>query len=329
MSVRSTSPWMRHETDEEVGHVLVGAPVVDVGDREAEALVLHVGLHPLVLLEQAREALLPRVAAHAVEHHVVEMRLGRRWVHHDLAGHEAHIVGAARRVEAADDRHEHRRTIVGLADDRPEDLLGCAGACLGEQQVALRHTRLGGHALLQPSAADVDELRKEPRPLDAGERGEELLALHERPGERERDSLGAGVADVFEVDLLALADDAATLDPQGHGALVEVQARLIVEVGVQRLVGQLDAVAVELGEADRQIPSIRQRTHLDRRARVARRGDLPVARDEGERHAVHLGVLRLEASALVRRRSCAGAGHVRRPARTAAGCGRVGCRGCG
>ncbi len=44
--VRSMSSSSRDEPDEEVGHVLVAAPRVHVGDREAEVVVLHVRTPP-------------------------------------------------------------------------------------------------------------------------------------------------------------------------------------------------------------------------------------------------------------------------------------------
>ncbi len=74
----------------------MGPALVDVGDREAEALVLDVCLHALVLLEKLRQAFLPGVAADPVEHYVVEVRLVRRRIHDDLAGHEVYVVGAPR-----------------------------------------------------------------------------------------------------------------------------------------------------------------------------------------------------------------------------------------
>ena len=113
-------------------------------------------------------------------------------------------------------------------------------------------------------------------------------------GDGERDALGAGVADVVEVHLGCRADHSLVLDPQGDRGVVEVHAGVLVEVGVERLVGQLDAVAVELGEADGQVPALGQCPHLDRRPGVCGLGDLPVAGDERERHAVDLGVLGLE-----------------------------------
>ena len=151
-----------------------------------------------------------------------------------------------------------------------------------------------GDALVKPLPGDVDELREQPGPLRAAECGEELLPLDQGLGDRERDALGACVADVVEVYLGCGADHSLVLDPEGHRGLVEVHARVFVEVGVEGLVGQLYAVAVQLGEVDGQVPPFGQCPHFHRGAGVAWLGDLPVAGDERERHAVHLGVLGLE-----------------------------------
>ena len=73
-----------------------------------------------------------------------------------------------------------------------------------------------------------------------------------------------------------------------------MHAGVFVEVGVEGLVGQFDPVAVQLREADRQVPAFGQRPHFHRGAGVSGLGDLPVAGDEREWHAVDLGVLGLE-----------------------------------
>ena len=158
----------------------------------------------------------------------------------------------------------------------------------------LRDPRFCGDALVKPLPGDVDELREQPGPLRAAECGEELLPLDQGLGDGESDALGACVADVVEVYLGCGADHSLVLHPQGHGGLVEVHARVFVEVGVERFVGQFDAVAVQLGEADGQVPSFGQCPHFHRGAGFAGLGDLPIAGDERERYAVHLGVLGLE-----------------------------------
>lgn len=103
-------------------------------------------------------------------------------------------------------------------------------------------------AFVEPSPGDRDELGEQPGPLRAAEGGEELLPLDERLGDSERDALRARVADVFEVHLGSGADHALVPDPEGHGGLVEVQAGVFVEVGVERLVRRLDPVTVQLRE---------------------------------------------------------------------------------
>ena len=61
MSVRSTSsPSGFLQPDQEVRDVGVAAALVDVGDREAEVVVLDVGLDVLVELELGRQELSPR-----------------------------------------------------------------------------------------------------------------------------------------------------------------------------------------------------------------------------------------------------------------------------
>ena len=73
--------------------------------------------------------------------------------------------------------------------------------------------------------------------------------------------------------------------------------RVVVEVGVELLVGQLEAVAVELGNVIAQVAPLGQRSHLDRGPGFGGGfGDRPVAGDERERDAVDLGVLGLEAA---------------------------------
>ena len=145
------------------------------------------------------------------------------------------------------------------AEDRAEHLLRRLGTGLGQQQVADREPGLGREALGQPSAADRDELREQPRPLDAVVGGEEVGPLDQRARERERDPLRARLADVVEVNLGGGADEPLAASPERDRLLVEVKRRVLAEVGVKALVGQLDAVAVELGEVDRELPPVAHR----------------------------------------------------------------------
>ena len=81
-----------HETHKKVRHVIVAATFVDVRDGEPEPFVLHVRQHPGVGLEGLGEGLFPRVPPQAVENDMVEMGLGRRWLHDDFAGEEMDLV---------------------------------------------------------------------------------------------------------------------------------------------------------------------------------------------------------------------------------------------
>ena len=63
------------QPDEEVGDVGVASPLVDIRDREAEVVVLDVGVDVLVQLEFAGQELLPGVAVLAVEGDVRDLGL--------------------------------------------------------------------------------------------------------------------------------------------------------------------------------------------------------------------------------------------------------------
>ncbi len=218
-------------------------------------------------------------------------------IHDDLASQVAHLVSAALRVEAPHDRHHDRSPAAGAVDDRAEDLLGGVRARLRQQEIADRRVRRGRDALVEPLPADRHEARKQPGLLDAVHRGEELLARDEHLGDRVGDPLRASVADLVEVDRLGGADDALVLHPERDRFLAEMELRVLAERRLELLVGQLDAVAVELREADRQVGSVQQRPDLDRRPRVLALGNRLVAGQEAERHAVHLGVLGREVAA--------------------------------
>ena len=286
--------WFGDETDQEVGHVLVGSPFVHVRDREPEPFVLHVRPDTRVVFQGLGDCFFPGVSAQAVEHDMVEVRLDGRGVHDDLAGNEVHVVGGAGGVETADDRHQYRLPAPGIPDNRGEHLLGGPRSGLGEEKMPLRDARFCGDALVKPLPGDVDELREQPGPLRAAECSEELLSLDQGLGDRERYALRACAADVVEIYLGCGADHSLVLHPKGHRGVVEVHARVFVEVGVEGFVGQFYAVAVQLGEVDGQVPPFGQCPHFYRGAGVAGLGDLPVAGDERERYAVHLGVLGLE-----------------------------------
>ena len=97
-----------------------------------------------------------------------------------------------------------RTTVPALwvADDRVEDLLRSSGARLGS--AAGSPSWYPGSVVTHSSSQRrqiVDKLREQPRAFGARKGGEELLALHEGLGDRERDALGACVADVLEVNL--------------------------------------------------------------------------------------------------------------------------------
>ena len=83
------------EPDEEVGDVGVAPALVDVRDREAEVVVLDVGVHVPVQLELARQELLPGVAVLAVEGDVGDLGLLGR--HGALAGHGSRRRRSSRR----------------------------------------------------------------------------------------------------------------------------------------------------------------------------------------------------------------------------------------
>jgi hypothetical protein len=78
--------------------------------------------------------------------------------------------------------------------------------------------------------------------------------------------------------------------------LAHGEQRLVVEILEHPLLGQLHAVALQAGKDDLQVLTAGNRVHL-----VGQRAGLgvgcgPIGWDEGEGHAVHVGVLGLEAA---------------------------------
>ena len=141
---------------------------------------------------------------------------------------------------------------------------------LGEHQVADGHVRDRWSRIVEPAPGRSPPAAGRARGAVRRRGGE--LSRRRALGEREGDLLGARVADLVEIDLLALTDHSAASRPTAATvSLVEVQLRVARRSRLELLVGQLDAVAVELGERDREA----------RRARRARATSIGGPADAG------------------------------------------------
>ena len=108
------------------------------------------------------------------------------------------------------------------------------------------------------------------------------------------------VAQVFEVEIDTLADDAGVLrDRRADEIGRQLQHGVVVEFGGQPLLGQFDAVAFDAREADfERIALGPHGLDLDRLARRLRRRDDRLG-GEVERNAEHVGIFDVEQAFLV------------------------------
>ena len=106
---------------------------------------------------------------------------------------------------------------------------------------------------------------------------------------------GAHVAEMFEIEVDAFADDAGVpRDRTARRVGGEFQDRVVVEVGGQPLLGQLDAIALDAREADFQRVAVGAHgLDLDGLARRLRRSDDGLG-GEVEGNAEDVGVLDVE-----------------------------------
>ena len=166
------------------------------------------------------------------------------------------------------------------------------------------------HELRGIGAALADEAGVEPLLGDALELAEEVelrllagiapLGVEQPLGEVEDERGRPHVAEVLEVQVHALADDAGVArDRWADEVGREFQDGVVVEVGGQPLLGQLHAVALDAREADfERIALGAHGLDLDRLARRLRRGDDRLG-GEVERNAEHVGVFDVEQALLV------------------------------
>src|SRR5207244_13088850 len=111
------------------------------------------------------------------------------------------------------------------------------------------------------------------------------VGLEDPLGERKSDLLCAVLRRVALLEL-ALADDAAHLDPARHRVRTDLELGGVVEVEPDLVVGKLDAVAVEPRELDPQLFAALNGTDLDDRLRRQRVLERLVGGDELEWDAV-------------------------------------------
>ncbi len=151
----------------------------------------------------------------------------------------------------------------------------------------------------------ADEAGVEPLLGDALELAEEVelrllagvapLRVEQPLGDVEDERGGPHVAQMLEAHVHALADDAGVArDGRPDEVGAEFEDRVVVEVGGQPLLRQLDAIAFDAREAD--LESVALGAHgldLNRLARRLRRSDDRLGR-EVERNAEDVGVLDVE-----------------------------------
>ena len=89
------------------------------------------------------------------------------------------------------------------------------------------------------------------------------------------------------------------LSPCRHGGLVNVQVRLRREIVMQRILANIDPVAIKARKHDAQFVAVIERANLYCRLLRGRVRQRSVGGDEVERHAVHLGVLGVEPAVVV------------------------------
>jgi hypothetical protein len=276
-------------------------------------------VHQLVLLEDGRHAFLPGVALDPIEHHVAHLATGGR--DHHLAGEEAHIGGGPLGVEPLEHGEQDLVALVlHEVHQHAEQLLGGPVGGLGGQEQAHEGVGVVGDAVAQPLVGQAHQVGEQPGAVGRPFRDEVPavaflaggLALAQRHvgvvGEAvdqegcdpERHLLAAGVAVALDVDVFALAGHPGGLGPHRHLVAGHVEGGLGAEVTEDPVVGDLQAVALEPGEPDLQVLAARHRRHLGGGDLRLGLGRGPVAGDEGERHAVHVGVLRLEEALVVR-----------------------------
>ncbi len=167
------------------------------------------------------------------------------------------------------------------------------------------------HELRRIGAALADEAGVEPLLGDALELAEQVelrllagvapLRVEQALGEVEEQRRRPHVAQVLEVQVHALADDAGVpRDRTGRpGPGVSSRIGVVVELGRQPLLGQLDAIALDAREADFERVALGPHgLDLDRLARRLRRRDDRLGR-EVERNAEDVGVLDVEQALLV------------------------------
>src|SRR5208337_3847398 len=224
------------DADDEVRDVAARRRAVAVRDLEIEALVLHIGKHMRIALDDARQLALPR----ALADNRVDLRLARVGHADRLRRREINVARRAARV-------------IGIGDGldaalAPGDALAgeidALGGGVGEFEIGDRRDRdpLGDEiALVDPAARYAlrvaEQADRQVLPGIAKSRLDEPL------GDMEGDRARADVLQHLRRDLDALADDAL----EQHRARPNIfrrqrQARVVGKVSLKTLIRQFDAV---------------------------------------------------------------------------------------
>jgi hypothetical protein len=166
-----------------------------------------------------------------------------------------------------------------------------------EQEQLLEGVVLASHAAIQPALGDAEQLREKPGLVIAVIVPE--IPLQGELGQAKGHFAQAPFLEVVQVVDARLAHDGGVLHLGGHVRCGERQARGLGERGGQAFALDVIAVAQEPGKGD--LAGDAGLQGADARGHGpglgVHRG--PAARDEGEGHAVDLGVFRVEPALFV------------------------------
>ena len=211
-------------------------------------------------------------------------------------GVEIHVAGGAEGVIRAQDGLERRRA-VGRGDDGLVDAVGGVVRELDQQQQLREGVVLERDAFGQPAFGDAEQLREEPGLVVAVVVAE--VFFQRELGQQEGDFVRPAALEIVEGVDAGFADDGRVLGLGGNVGGGEGQPGFVGERGGEPLAGQVVAVAEQPGKGDLAGDAAFERPDAGgQRARLGVRGRA-AARDEGERHAVDLGIFGLEMALVV------------------------------
>ena len=144
------------EPDQEVGQVAPRDAAIEIGNLEAQRLVLGVGQHARMVFERQRELLLPA----AVEHDMADVALGRlrAGLPAGLRGDEVDVARRSLGVVGIEHRHDAPLAAARAGD---VDLLRRAGELVLIEDRADRHALRDQIAFVEPAARETLNLRKQ------------------------------------------------------------------------------------------------------------------------------------------------------------------------